>query len=434
MTPTTDLPRDPAVDSTAALLREGYKFMPDRFDRLATDGFRARLMLHEALCLRGPEAVALVYGSGFTRKGALPPTVLRLLQDKGSVQQMEGTAHAHRKALFLTLCMGPARVGPLVDALRGAWLAALPGWQAQGRVTLIHAVSGVLTRAACHWMGLPLARETADRLADDLLHMVDRAAGIGPPTLSALLRRRRVERWLGTCVTRTRAGALIPPKESALTAVAAWEEDGRRLPAAIAAVELLNILRPVVAVARYAAFAALTLHRHPDWLQAFRTGDDSLLTDFCEEVRRMSPFFPLVGAIATRGHHWRGMEIRRGQWVLVDLYGTTHDARIFPDPDAFRPERMLSWDRQDDSFVPQGGGRVAVSHRCPGEEITVALMAESVRLLARAMDWGVPDQDLSVDLSRMPAQPADGMVLDRIRPRPGFAGAGFGTPAADMGS
>ena len=39
--------------------------------------------------------------------------------------------------------------------------------------------------------------------------------------------------------------------------------DGGQLPPDMAAVELLNILRPTVAVHRYVTFAALALHQYP---------------------------------------------------------------------------------------------------------------------------------------------------------------------------
>ncbi|HKF96087.1 MAG TPA: hypothetical protein VKB53_06180 [Gammaproteobacteria bacterium] len=42
----------------------------------------------------GEDAAQIFYDAGrFTRKRALPPATLRLLQDKGSVRLMEGEAH-----------------------------------------------------------------------------------------------------------------------------------------------------------------------------------------------------------------------------------------------------------------------------------------------------------------------------------------------------
>lgn len=60
--------------------------------------------------------------------------------------------------------------------------------------------------------------------------------------------------------------------------------------------ELINVLRPVVAVGRYVIFAALALHEHPECLRKLRTGDDDYLELFVQEVRRFYPSSPLSEA------------------------------------------------------------------------------------------------------------------------------------------
>ncbi|MDF2096949.1 hypothetical protein [Aquibaculum arenosum] len=81
----TPVPRLEGFDHTLPFLREGYDFISRRCDRLQSDRFLTRLMLRPVLCTRGAEAAEMVYEGGrFTRQGALPPTTLRLLQDKGS--------------------------------------------------------------------------------------------------------------------------------------------------------------------------------------------------------------------------------------------------------------------------------------------------------------------------------------------------------------
>jgi fatty-acid peroxygenase len=413
------LPRLPGFDKTLALRREGYLFISRRCDRLGTDGFRTRLMLRDVVCLRGPDASALLYGDeGVTRVGAMPKSTLWLLQDRGSVQQLDGAAHRRRKEMFIHLLMPPESVAELVAEFHAAWLRALPRWSEKPDLPLIDAVNPVLTRAICRWTGLDLTEAQENRLAATLYAMSDRRGGIGPLTWIALARRAAVEAWLRRIVRQVRRGKRIPVPGSPLEMIArACDTKGVMIPAEAAAVELLNILRPVVAVGRYITFAALALHRAPDWMERFRAGDHARLFPFVEEVRRQSPFFPFVGAVTTRPMDWRGTKLPRGQWLLFDIYGSLHDPRRFPDPDSLRPGRGLSWRDQDHHFVPQGGGRVETSHRCPGERITVALMAEAVRLLTTAMDYDVPEQDLRVRLDRVPARPADGFRIANVRER-----------------
>ena len=101
--------------------------------------------------------------------------------------------------------------------------------------------------------------------------------------------------------------------------------------------------------------------------------------------------------------------------VLLDLWGQNHDPELGGDPFAFRPERFLADDgsvREIDAFelVPQGGGDPRTGHRCPGEQITVALLSALAVRLAQ-LDADVPEQDVSISLRRIPAKPADGVVL-----------------------
>ena len=91
---------------------------------------------------------------------------------------------------------------------------------------------------------------------------------------------------------------------------------------------------------------------------------------------------------------------------------------MLPEPYAFRPERFLvgvvvreigAWE-----LVPQGAGDPRTGHRCPGEDITVALLSALAVRLAR-LDYQLPPQDLSISLSRIPARPAGGVVLSGVR-------------------
>ena len=79
------IPRD-TWDMTLPFLRTGYPFISQRCNELGTDAFLTRMMLQKTLCMRGEEGAKVFYvPDRVTRKGALPITVLKLLQDKGSV-------------------------------------------------------------------------------------------------------------------------------------------------------------------------------------------------------------------------------------------------------------------------------------------------------------------------------------------------------------
>lgn len=410
------LPRDPAFDSTLAFLREGFLFVGNRCRRFGSDAFLARMMGNKVLCMQGEEAARFFYGGGrFTRKGALPQLTLRLLQDKGSVDWLDGAAHRQRKAMFLNLLSGdaPNRIADLFEA---EWRRAIPSWQAQGEVKIDEVAAEILCRAVCTWAGVPLGDQEAPRRTAELREMFDSAGSPGPKGLRALLLRQRTERWARGLIERARRGECADG--SPVTVIARHKDvTGRELPRKIAGVELINLLRPTVAVARFITFSAHALHRVPQWRERLASGDEASAEMFAQEVRRLYPFFPVIAGRALQPLEWQGHAIAPGDWVMLDLYGTNHDPRLWIEPDSFWPERFLRWGGGSGfALVPQGAGDPRSDHRCPGEDVTIAVMKRALRLLAGGMRYRVPEQDLSISLSRMPAVPTSRFIISDITP------------------
>jgi fatty-acid peroxygenase len=409
----------PRFDDTLSLLAEGYRFMPRRFDALGADIFTTRLMLRRAVCMRGDAATRLFYEPGrFTRRRPLPPVTLTLLQDVGSAFLMDGTAHRHRKELLLSILDGDSRA-QLVRLAEREWSASFARWPGMRQVVLQHAAEAVLCRAACAWAGVPLgAAESAQRTAD-FAAMIDGAGSAGPRNLKAQLLRSRTERWARQLVDRAHAGEAGTP-DSPLQALArARDLQGRPIKRDDAAAELINLLRPTVAVARFITFGALAMHDHPEWRERLASGDDAALTMFTQEVRRFYPFIPAVGGRATARFDWAGVHFDKGTWVLLDLYGTNHHPGLWGDPEVFRPERFAGWHDSGYALIAQGGGDYLGGHRCAGEPATVELMKSALHLLASRVRYRVPQQDFRISLARMPTLPASGFVVDSVRLMPG---------------
>lgn len=410
----TPIPRDPSPDATLALLREGYAFISNRCARLHADAFRTRLLLKPVICTMGEEAAAMFYHPGrFTRRGALPPTALKLLQDEGSAQVLDGEALMHRKRMFMSL-MTPERVGELVSAFEEAWQARLTAWVSAENIVLHHEVEQILCAAVCRWAGVPLTEAAVVQRTEEFSSMIEGAGAVGPRNWKGLLLRARTEEWMRSVVEGIRAHHMAVPEDSPAQIVAMYRDpDGALLDSASAAAELINLLRPTVAVARYITFAAHAMYRYDECREKIR-GSDNWLSGFVQEVRRFYPFFPSVGGRALESFEWRGVQIPGDSWILFDIYGTNHDARIWGDPEAFRPERFLDTKISPFSLVPQGAGDPDTGHRCAGERLTVELVRCAARLLAGTMDYDVPEQDLSIDLSRLPAIPKSRFRISRV--------------------
>jgi fatty-acid peroxygenase len=410
------LPRVGGFDSTLSLLREGYRFVPRRCEQIGADAFSTRIMLQQALCVRGEDAARMFYQPGrFTRRHALPATSMALLQDFGSVMALDGEQHRKRKAMFMSL-YGPLERQRLVGLVAAQFRAHFARWPALAKVEVHKAAQEVLCHATCQWAGVPVGVDEVRQRTAEFAAMIDAAGSAGPRNWRALLVRNRTEHWARALIDAVRAGQIQPAYDSPLNVIARHRDaDGALISRKDAAVELINILRPTVAVARYIAFALLALHQHPEYRVRAASADDAWLTMFAQEVRRFYPFIPVMGGRAQHDFEWHGMQVEKGTWVLLDLYGTDHHPDIWGDPEVFRPERFERWQSSGFDLIAQGGGDHYSGHRCPGEFITMDIVKAAVKLFAAEIDYEVPPQDLSIDLGRVPTLPASGMVVERVR-------------------
>ncbi|WP_119682015.1 cytochrome P450 [Indioceanicola profundi] len=413
----TIIPRDESFDSTLALFLDPYGFISKRCRRYGADLFLARILLRKTICMTGPEAAELFYRPDlFVRRGAMPGRIQKTLLGRGGVQGLDDEVHRHRKQMFMSL-MAPERIDHLRELVDGLWRVYAQKWATMDRVVLYDEVQELLTKAVCAWAGVPLPEPEVSRRTAQLTALFDDAGAIGPRHWWSRLSRMRSERWIEDVIEQVRAGRLNPPEKSAALVVATWRDlDNALLSPRVAAVELLNILRPTVAVSVFITFAAHALHRFPACRQELRTDDESL-EFFVQEVRRFYPFFPAVMARARRDFDWNGYQFPRGRRVMLDLYGTNRDPRAWDSPEEFRPERFRNWDGSPFNFIPQGGGDHDLNHRCPGEWITIELMKVSCKFLAAKIDYDVPKQDLQIDATRLPALPESRFVMSNVRPR-----------------
>jgi cytochrome P450 len=152
--------------------------------------------------------------------------------------------------------------------------------------------------------------------------------------------------------------------------------------------------------------------------------------------RRTDEFLALIEGPASIGYRqWRGRRARsRSEAWLADLVERTRTDTLQPPADsalsviaqhrdeqgnlldAGMPERFAGeWDGSAFSLIPQGGGDPHTQHRCPGEWITIAVMKRAVQALVRDMHYDVPEQDLTIDKSDMPALPESGFVIRNVR-------------------
>lgn len=410
------IPRDQTLDASISLLREGNTFITARCQKFNSDIFETRLLLKKTICIAGEEAANEFYREGrFTRRGAIPPTTLMLLQDKGSVATLDDDAHRERKKMFMAL-MTPEAIQALVDSFERHWRNAISKWEVMHEVRLFDEVEEIICRAACEWSGIALTEIDAQQRTGEISAMIDGAGTLGIRTLRGILLRARTERWLRKLVGQVRSGEIAPPVGSALAVISLHKDaTGNFLETNIAAVELLNILRPTVAVARYILFAAVAINEYPMCANKLKSGDNEYLFWFVQEVRRFYPFFPFIGGLVREPFIWRGYHFQTGVRVMLDVYGTCHDSRLWKNPQIFDPYRFRDWKPNAFTLIPQGGGDFYSNHRCAGEWIAIELIKRGVRLLVHEMKYETRQRNYTIDLKRMPALPKESFIIYNLR-------------------
>jgi fatty-acid peroxygenase len=394
-----------------SVLLEGYNWLPARRARSASGVAHSRVLGQRAVGLCGPDAARFFYDEDHIRRHtAIPRPVQNTLFGRHAVHTLDGAEHRSRKDIFLT-AVTKETAEALAGRVAAAWDEAAASWPPGRPLVLFDAAAEVITKGVCRWAGVPLADMDIPAVARDLVAMVDGFATPGPRHWRARAARGRREAWLGRLVTSVRDGAVSAPERSALDVVSRHREaDGEELSPRLAAVELLNIIRPTVATCWFVAYAGHALHRWPQHRHRLRSGHTGFAEAFAHELRRFYPFAPFIGGRAVGDLEWRGERIPENAMVLLDLWGHNHDEQLWGDPYTFRPERFLDHEIGAFELVPQGAGDPHTNHRCPGEPATVTILRALVVRLAQ-LDYDVPDQDLTISLRRVPARVRSGFVL-----------------------
>jgi cytochrome P450 len=75
-----------------------------------------------------------------------------------------------------------------------------------------------------------------------------------------------------------------------------------------------------------------------------------------KEVLRMRPVVPLVGRVLMKPYHVAGYDLPAGTPVGASIYLAHRNPEIYPEPNAFRPERFLKGSPDPSAWFPFGGG------------------------------------------------------------------------------
>lgn len=408
------MPREEGIDHSISLLKEGYHFILNRSRKFQSNIFETRILGKKAICMIGEEAAAVFYDPAkFQRQGAAPNRIVQTLFGKNSVQTLDDDDHKQRKEMIMSV-MTPEQLDSLMEMTKLQWEQSLDKWSQMDNIVFYEEVKELLCKVAFKWVGYPLHENDVKKMTKELASMFEIPAAIGPSHWIGRTYRNLAEKKIQELIQNMREHKVKFPINTVLHQFAFHKDkEGNLLDVETVTVEVLNMLRPIVAISIYINFSLLALHQFPKQKEKLKAFKDYPKM-FVQEVRRYYPFFPFVAAKVKQDFTWNGYQFKEGTLTLLDLYGTNHDPNKWEKPGEFYPERFAQWQGSPFSFIPQGGGDYYLGHRCAGEQITIELMKISLDFLVNRMEYELPEQNLNFNLDDIPSIPESKIILEKI--------------------
>ncbi len=326
--------------------------------------------------------------------------ILRPLLGPNSVLVLDEAPHMSQRKLLLPPFHGKRMEG-YESTMReiavreiDSWPNGVP-WQLRPRMQamtldiIIETVFGVHGGARLGDLRAAL-RDFLDLLTNP--RMIVPLLAIGPSRIRLYppFRRRtdRVAALIGAEIAERRAAADLEERDDILSLlVAARHEDGSPMSDAEIHDELLTLLvAGHETTATALSWAVERLVRHPDKLERLRAeveaGEDAYLTATIQETLRLRPVISIVIRRLTEAIELGGYHLPAGVSVVPAIHLIHRDPTIYPEPDAFRPERFLDDPPGTYTWIPFGGG----VRRCLGASFAQQEMAIVLReLVSRRM-------------------------------------------------
>lgn len=408
----------PEVKVKLKELEPSYTLLTEIREEAGTPVAKAKALTKELYVIYGQEAAKQFYKpENFKREGAMPDLVLKTLFGEDGVQTLDGEEHQHRKNIFMDL-MTPERMDDYHEILDKRMTKALDA--ENGTFELFDLARRVLFETITEWAGINLDDLTEEEIDDLASYQISMISGtFTSPTdhIKGVEDRKKSEKWAQKLIKEAREHP-VPGKENiALYAFAeATDLDGELLPVDVAAVELLNIIRPTLALTVWAAIMGHALFSRDDIYEALKENFEDLQDPFIQEMRRYYPFFPALPAISLQEVEVDGYVIPEDSWVVLDIYGTDHDARTIEKPEEFMIDRYIenaeriSYEEEYE-MIAQGGGEFRSMHRCAGEWITLHTLRVLSDHLVNKYEFSVPEQDFEIPMDQFPTYPNSKVLL-----------------------
>ncbi|HEX7290810.1 MAG TPA: cytochrome P450 [Conexibacter sp.] len=348
-----------------------------------------------------------------------------------SVLVLDGAEHLRQRRLLLPPFQGSA-VTAFRTVIRDVAEREVAGWRPGDRFVMRERMRALTFEVIARAVFGVEERARIERLREALVAVLDaqyvfllpaalqRDLGRLSPGGRVARRLRAADALLYEEIERRRGEPDLDVRTDVLSLLLrARDEDGEPMSDMELRDELMTmLLAGHETTATALAFAFDLLLRHPAVLARLRDelasqdGGDAYLDAVVTETLRLRPIIDANQRRLTQPRTVAGWELPAGTSVYPAIAVVHRRADLYPEPDAFRPERFLDGRAESYAWLPFGGG----IRRCIGAALAQAEMAEAIRTIAtRAELRPLRDRPDAVIMRGITLVPRHGVPVEVVR-------------------
>ena len=326
-------------------------------------------------------------------------SVLEPIVGPKSVLVLDGPEHLRQRKLLLPPFHG-SRVAAFRSVVREVAEREVSRWKPGTELVLRERMRALTFEVICQAVFGVTERDRVERLRLALTAVLDttplimaipvirRDLGPHSPGGRLVRRLRAADALIYEEIARRRRADDLEERTDVLSLLlAARDEDGRPMTDAELRDELFTMLAAGhETTATGLAFALELLMRNPAALARLRetvaAGDDTYAAAAGKETLRMRPVIDAAERTLTKPREICGWEIPAGVRVYPAIALVHHRPDLYPDPDAFRPERFLDDGAESYAWLPFGGG----IRRCIGASLAQVEMTDALAVIASRVE------------------------------------------------